>query len=331
MNKTIFLIFAVFLTVLPSLGQNNPDYSAYPARVSHIKAVKVDLKSHPLAEKYRKQLFKLNKRSINFAGQYIVGGWNCGSVCYQFAIIDAETGKVFLPEILQNISFDPQKFPTQKLLGYQPDSKLLVVNSSKSEKPNGAVKTFLEWTGTELVRIESPRIASRVVLPEFKNSAVRLENETVVPLLLPAEIPEPKFLPKVIAAPEGSSELKFYSNIIILSPTEYDLSIDITPDCQGRPNCNYGHIAGKKNNSEIPVSTKIFQFDPQKVESISLATGVKGFYLPAPDDPKAVRGAQIIWLDGKGNQYAVSLKRASKEDIVAMAESMINNYLSIGF
>ena len=106
MNKILFLTVIVFLATFPSFGQVTPDFSSYPATVRQTKSVKINLESHSLAKKYRKQLSEASKRTNNFAGKYILSGWNCGKACMQFAIIDAENGMVFFPAVLQNISFN---------------------------------------------------------------------------------------------------------------------------------------------------------------------------------------------------------------------------------
>jgi hypothetical protein len=35
----------------------------------------------------------------NFAGQYIVVQWGCGTECFQYAVVDAKTGRVFQPPV----------------------------------------------------------------------------------------------------------------------------------------------------------------------------------------------------------------------------------------
>ena len=166
---------------------------------------------------------------------------------------------------------------------------------------------------------------SKIILPAFETVAAQLKTQKTVPVLLPSEIPPPKFLPRIIPAQEGDTALRFYSSISVLKKSEYVLSIDITPDCKARPNCNYGMISGRKNGSKKPSVPADFQTDLKKAETIALSDGLRGFYTPAPENPKAIHGAEIIWLDGKGNQYLVSLKRGAKEDVIALANSIITN------
>ncbi len=55
----------------------------------------VDFDSHPLAGRFRSALTEGAARGPNFAGDYTVVSWGCGTMCQQFMIIDARTGEVF--------------------------------------------------------------------------------------------------------------------------------------------------------------------------------------------------------------------------------------------
>lgn len=44
---------------------------------------------------YRSQIRRIAGQKPNFAGHYSAGTWGCGSECLHFAIVDAQTGKVY--------------------------------------------------------------------------------------------------------------------------------------------------------------------------------------------------------------------------------------------
>ncbi|MGI9054368.1 MAG: hypothetical protein ACR2F2_01065 [Pyrinomonadaceae bacterium] len=111
----------------------------------------------------------------------------------------------------------------------------------------------------------------------------------------------------------------------MLNKSEYILTINITPDCQARPNCAYAIISGKKNDLLMLNVSEGFQTNSKKAEPIELADSLRGFYTAASENPRAVSGAEVVWLDGKGNQYLVSIKRGTKEDVISLANSVIQN------
>jgi hypothetical protein len=47
------------------------------------------------AWQYRSQIRRIAAQKPNFAGHYSVGTWGCGSECLHYAIVDAQTGKVY--------------------------------------------------------------------------------------------------------------------------------------------------------------------------------------------------------------------------------------------
>lgn len=78
-----------------------PRCEDYPADVWAGKAVLVDLRSHPLARKFRTRLREdMKAQGINFAGHYTFATVGCGAGCSISAIIDARTGRVYFPKVL---------------------------------------------------------------------------------------------------------------------------------------------------------------------------------------------------------------------------------------
>ncbi len=262
----------------------------------------------------------------NFAGKYVLSNWSCGKGCFRFAIIAAETGKVFFPKQLQNVKGDS----AEKLIDFRNDSILLVLNESLANKMQK--KTFFIWTRDTLDKIttttERESVAQTfdgIVLPIFTAISSKVISESEVPLRLPKAIPSPKFLPKLIPMAEGATEISFYSSVQKLGKDEYDLTIDITPDCAGRPNCNYARLIGIKNSAKTPVDSSFIKYVADSAKSVDLANNIKGFYTPAPTNPKSIYGANIFWMDGMGSQYIVSIKRGSMEQMIELANSVIAN------
>jgi hypothetical protein len=85
----------------------------------------------------------------NFAGQYRVAVWGCGSGCLQFAIADKNTGVVYDPPFAV-VMVDPCGFDVPERLTFQKGSRLLIVAGLPDEDEHRAGTYYYEWTGQKL-------------------------------------------------------------------------------------------------------------------------------------------------------------------------------------
>jgi len=108
-----------------SIFENSPGHAEYPDfaqnPVSDIDMfdgtpAPVDILSYPKAVNYRKQLTDGAAKGPNFAGHYTVVTIECGTLCQENWIVDAQTGKIV------------NKIHSELYTRYQPDSNLLIVN-----------------------------------------------------------------------------------------------------------------------------------------------------------------------------------------------------------
>ena len=141
-----------------------PAFTQYAARVEKPGNVRVNLKSHRDANRFRTNLRTAAKGGVNFAGHYILTTWGCGTNCTQSAIIDARNGRVFFPRQLEGAGFGFCELPDEaEPMAYQADSRLLVLNGFKGgdlsvdNAPCGIY--YLEWTGRNFrqVRFEQKK------------------------------------------------------------------------------------------------------------------------------------------------------------------------------
>jgi hypothetical protein len=72
-----------------------------------------DFSRHPDAQRFRSALLRA-RSGVNFAGKYVLVSRSCGRMCREFAIMDAQSGKVF-PGLTDAPPFE-----------YRPDSRLIV-------------------------------------------------------------------------------------------------------------------------------------------------------------------------------------------------------------
>jgi len=118
------------------------------------KPANVDLRSHPDAHTYRSRLREGAAKGPNFAGHFTIVQWGCGSSCQRFAIVDAQTGKVYI-------------YPGMTSYGmvYHLDSKLIVIDpistddmkDFESEIPNWRMTRYFLWDGMALTQIDSSK------------------------------------------------------------------------------------------------------------------------------------------------------------------------------
>ena len=136
-----------------------PTFTGYAANVAKPGNVKVNLRSHKDARRFRTNLRNAAKGGVNFAGHYVLTTWGCGTNCSQSAIIDARTGRVFFPDELEGAGFGFCELPdgTEPMV-YQADSRLLVLNGFKGgdlnleNTPCGIY--YLEWTGATFKQVQ---------------------------------------------------------------------------------------------------------------------------------------------------------------------------------
>jgi hypothetical protein len=122
--------------------------------LSDARPAPVDLKSHPLARRYRTILRAGALKGPNFAGHYTVVGWGCGSSCVQFAVVDARNGAVFFPRAFQSVSglhvnsegFEPDAARDGYWgLRYRLDSRLLIVLGALDERSDQEGATYFSF------------------------------------------------------------------------------------------------------------------------------------------------------------------------------------------
>ncbi|HEY9850100.1 MAG TPA: hypothetical protein V6D28_11615 [Leptolyngbyaceae cyanobacterium] len=111
------LITGIALTALPSQSIAAPSFAQYRVTQRYNgRPAAVNLNS-PQARRFRTVLTNGARRGPNFAGQYTVVTWGCGTECQQVAIVDAKTGRVYMTGITASLG-----------VKHQLNSRLLVVN-----------------------------------------------------------------------------------------------------------------------------------------------------------------------------------------------------------
>jgi hypothetical protein len=163
MKRVAFLAFALTLLASLSLGQpaGSLEFDGYPAVAAKKTANAIDFRNSPGAWNFRTRLREAIKGEVNFAGRYILTGWGCGTGCSQMAIIDAKTGRVFMPDALAGVSawyYDVDD--DYEVYTYKKDSRLLVVRGIPGPMTDGDSDQepgtyYYEWRANRLRLIKS--------------------------------------------------------------------------------------------------------------------------------------------------------------------------------
>ena len=106
-----------------------PRFEDFPTVVWRGKLAPLDLRSHPLARKFRTVLREQRQEAgVNFAGHYTLASAGCGTGCSISAIIDGRTGNAYFPNEFNGwtgIVGDYEPPEGEEPWTYQPGSRLL--------------------------------------------------------------------------------------------------------------------------------------------------------------------------------------------------------------
>lgn len=143
--QTIFL-FVVCVVSISAQQKRLPRFEGYAVRENYKgKVASVKLTSSS-ARMYRTMLRQNAKQGVNFAGQFILATWGCGSDCHSFAIIDAKTGAVYFSPLISFVG--GQRFQEEDRLQFRRNSRLLIVAGAKDDEEIG--KFYYVWKNNRL-------------------------------------------------------------------------------------------------------------------------------------------------------------------------------------
>lgn len=153
-STIICLVPIVLCFCLTATAQNKtPKFKDYPVteiytgQVASLVLTKNDTM-------FRTRLKEATKEKPNFAGNYILTFWGCGSECVMGAAIDAKTGKVYwLPDSIccWGMDVDDKFNPIE----YRLDSKLIVLSGERNEKKGDNGAHFYKFENGIFVHIKS--------------------------------------------------------------------------------------------------------------------------------------------------------------------------------
>lgn len=150
---TLWIAMACAATAFAALQQEFP-FGKYSVTSSFHGAPATPKLTTEREERFERVITESAKKGPNFAGHYTVVSWGCGAACISFAIVDAESGKVFQPPFT-GVSFENSKgeFFQQNGLHYVKDSSLFVLQGCPDGRDCADYR--YRWTGDKLELIES--------------------------------------------------------------------------------------------------------------------------------------------------------------------------------
>jgi hypothetical protein len=120
--KVVALTLLLFLPLIANAEQDHiPRFDDYPVGTAYTgEPAKVVLATDD-EKMYRTRLKRAIKQPMNFAGEYVVTTWGCGSSCTHGAVVSLKTGRVvFLPGTICCWEGEGE------VLTYRQDSRILV-------------------------------------------------------------------------------------------------------------------------------------------------------------------------------------------------------------
>jgi len=147
-------------TIWPSdLPVDAPRFEDYPVEVFAGKNAKPALNSSPESRLFRTRLKEWSASKPNFAGNFILATWGCGTSCTQIAIINAKTGQIYHPRnasaniavnVHESLLAGGDLWHSSGAIWYRADSKLLVLIGMPNEDEKRRGISYFVWRKNQL-------------------------------------------------------------------------------------------------------------------------------------------------------------------------------------
>jgi hypothetical protein len=136
--------------------KKHPEFEDYSVAATFAGKMHSIVLATPLDRKYRTAIKETVAEGVNFAGQYVVVDWGCGTGCEEFVIVDAKTGTVYDPPFDEvDFHYPPKESDVRwwcypDLVNYHKDSQLLVVEGCFRGRQCGRTYFIMENTLKQL-------------------------------------------------------------------------------------------------------------------------------------------------------------------------------------
>jgi hypothetical protein len=158
--KIILLIIVIISlpVMVAAQGKSLLRFKDYPVRTFKGKAASAKI-SGSRARMFRTVIREGAKEGPNFAGHYTIVTWTVGLNLLQLAIVDAQSGKIYLPPQLFQIAapFNPHELDAEYALDFRLNSRLLIVAGDRmgTGGDDEYGKFYYEWRNNQLRLIQA--------------------------------------------------------------------------------------------------------------------------------------------------------------------------------
>ncbi|MCT7977863.1 hypothetical protein [Laspinema olomoucense] len=136
--------------------------------------------------------------------------------------------------------------------------------------------------------------------PIFEPILPKIKQETQIPILLP----------DYIFGSDGATQV--YATVETVTPSQYQIILGLTPDCNGGTACRVGTVSGEELS---PSSADL------EGKAVPLDEGITGYFVDAVCGANC-SDSTMTW-DQNGIRYQMGIKAGKPEDLVKMANSAI--------
>jgi hypothetical protein len=124
---------------------DTPNFDDYPVATVYQGKIAAPILSTSELKQYATRIKNAAKGKVNFAGQFILTAWGCGSECLMGAVLDAKSGKVALiPFTICCWGAVDEKFNP---IEYRLKSRLIVFSGLRNEEGKDGAHLYLFDSG----------------------------------------------------------------------------------------------------------------------------------------------------------------------------------------
>jgi hypothetical protein len=129
--------------------QPQTSFQDFPTDIYKGKLADPDFSTNPEAKRFITRIKNECTNGINFAGQYTLVTWGCGSTCQSGVVVDRKTGRIF------------GGYGTALGSEFRKDSKMIIKNVGAIDTTTNLIEVCAYcvvnheiWTGTEFKEVE---------------------------------------------------------------------------------------------------------------------------------------------------------------------------------
>jgi hypothetical protein len=160
MHKILCVFLAIGASLVGQTAKPRLQFNDFPVEEIYRGTPALPKLVNPDQRTFRTMIRRGAKNHVEFAGHYTVPEWGCGTECFQLAIVDSITGKVYdVPFSAVHLPMDWLEshggYDAYKKMEFYPDSRLLRFAGCPNERDCGYYDyIMIDGKGLKLIRKE---------------------------------------------------------------------------------------------------------------------------------------------------------------------------------